>query len=62
MQYIHLSKQSETNYGPLQTKPKGFVEALCYLYPFNKGGYWLTVTEMKDVMFSLAEKYDTTKM
>ena len=39
-------------------KSSSFVEALCHLYPLNKDGYGLTVTESKDFMFSLAENYD----
>ena len=35
MQYVHLSKQSESHYGPPQTNLKHdlFVEALSYLDP-----------------------------
>ena len=56
MQYGHLSKQSETKYGPpklSQTFRGSFVS-----YPLNKDGYGLTVTETKDFMSSLAENYD----
>ena len=35
-----------------------FVEALSYLDPLIKDGYGLTVTEIKDVVSSLAENYD----
>ena len=60
MQYVHLSKQSETKYGPPQTKPKHdlFVEGLSYLDPLIKGGYGLTVTEIKDIVSTLADYYD----
>ena len=34
------------------------MEALAHLYPLNKDGYGLTVTENMDFMFSLAENYD----
>ena len=60
MQYVHLSKQSETKYSPPQTTPKHdlFVEALSYLVPLIKDGYGLTVTEIKDFVSTLAENYD----
>ena len=35
------------------------MEALSHLYPLYKDGYGLTVTEIKDFMFSLAVSYDT---
>ena len=35
------------------------MEALSHLYPLYKDGYGLTVTEIKDFMFSLADSYDT---
>ena len=35
------------------------MEALSHLYPLYKDGYRLTVTEIRDFMFSLAERYDT---
>ena len=40
MQYVQLSKQSDTKYGPPQTKPKHdlFVTAWFYLDPLNKAG------------------------
>ena len=61
MQYVHLSKQSETKYGAPQTKPKHdlFVEALSYLDPLIKDGYGLRVTEITDFVSSLAENYDS---
>ena len=34
------------------------MEASSHLYPLNKDGYGLTVTEIKDVMLSLADHYD----
>ena len=60
MQYVHLSKQSETKHGPPRTKPKHdlFVEALSYLDPRFKDSYGLTFTEIKDFVSSLAENYD----
>ena len=35
-----------------------FRETLSDLYPLNKDGYGMTVTEIKDFMFSLADNYD----
>ena len=35
------------------------MEALSHLYPLYKDGYGLTVTEIKDFIFSLAVNYDT---
>ena len=60
MQYVHLSEQSEIRYGPLQSKPKHdlFVETLSYLDPLIKHGCGLTVTEIKNVVSSLAENCD----
>ena len=62
MQYIHLSKQSETKYGPPQTKPKHdlFVEALSYLDPLIKDGYGLTVTDIKDFVSILQNHLNTS--
>ena len=34
------------------------METLSHLYPLNKGGYGLTVSETKEFMFSFAENYD----
>ena len=34
------------------------MEVSSHLYPLNKDGYALTVTEIKDFVFSLAENYD----
>ena len=34
------------------------MEALSHLQPLHKDGYGLTVTEIKDFVFSLADKYD----
>ena len=35
------------------------MDALSHLYPLYKDGYGLTVTEIMDFMFSLADSYDT---
>ena len=35
------------------------MEALSYLDPLIKDGYWLTVTEIKDFVSRLAENYDS---
>ena len=60
VEYVHLSKLSETKYGPPQTKPKNdlLVEALYYLGPLIKDGYRLTVAEINDFMSRLAENCD----
>ena len=35
------------------------MEDLSHFYPLYKDGYGLTITEIKDFMFSLAVSYDT---
>ena len=58
MFYAIWLKQSKSKYSPPQTKPTNFLEALSHLYPLNKDGYGLTVTETKDFTSSLAENDD----
>ena len=59
MQYFHLSRQSETKYGPPQTKPKvSWKLCLIYTKHLNKDGYGLTVAKIKEFMFSLTENFE----
>ena len=53
-----LVNSQKQNMVLLKPRHNLYIEALSYLNPLIKYGYGLTVTEIKDVVSSLADNYD----
>ena len=58
MQYV-ICQNSQKQHMVLFKLNQMFRGNLSHVYPLYEDGYGLTVTEIKDFMFSLAESYDT---